>query len=166
MLCHSLFWCSTGNALFWGRLVKPGLNDIPAPFLTAKPNLFLLLEPFSFPLQEIRNPLLLRFVLFGLRADFSISSSYRLISTPNPHSPAADSLPDSNYAPVGAYVFQEVLLSTPKFPTLLYGFIFLLSLSFLKLLIFFSSLFFPYKSMGFSLLVSTFYMIVFEQISL
>lgn len=108
---------------------------MPAPFLTAKANLFLLLESSSLPLQEIQNLLLLRFVLFGLRAGFSISSSYSLIPTPAPHSP--DSLPDSNYAPVGAFVLQELLLSTPKFPTLLYGFIFLLSLSFLKLLIFF-----------------------------
>lgn len=135
---------------------------MPAPFLTAKANLFLLLESSSLPLQEIQNLLLLRFVLFGLRAGFSISSSYSLIPTPAPHSP--DSLPDSNYAPVGAFVLQELLLSTPKFPTLLYGFIFLLSLSFLKLLIFFPSLLFPHKSWGFSLLVSTFYMIVFEQI--
>lgn len=103
-----------------GRLVKPK-GHMPAPFLTAKSNLFLLLEPSSLPLQETESPLLLRFVLFGLRADFSISSRYRLISTPAPHSLyAADSLPDSNYAPLGAYVFQEVLHSTPKFPTLLY----------------------------------------------
>lgn len=109
-----------------------------APFLTAKPNLFLLLEPSSLPLQEILSPLLLRYVLFRLRAEFSISLSYRVTSTPAPHSPyAADSLPDSNYAPVGAYVLQEVLFSTPRFPALLYGFIFLLSLSFLKLLGFF-----------------------------
>lgn len=108
---------------------------MPAPFLAAKANLFLLLDSSSLPLQEIQNLLLLRFVLFGLRAGFSISSSYSLIPTPAPHS--SDSLPDSNYAPVGACVLQELLLSTPKFPTLLYGFIFLLSLSFLKLLIFF-----------------------------
>lgn len=110
-----------------GRLVKPEWSKwhVPAPFLTAKPNLFLLLEPSSLPLQEIQSLLLLRFVLFGLRADFSISSSYRVISTPAPHSLyAADSLPDSNCAPVGAYVLQEVLFSTPKFPALLYGFIF------------------------------------------
>lgn len=85
----------------------------------------------------------------GLWADFSISSSYRLISTPAPHSCMLLILFKS---PVGAYVLQEVLLSGPKSPTLLYGFIFLLSLSFLKLLIFFfSSLLFPHKSWGFSL---------------
>lgn len=117
---------------------------MPAPLLTAKPNPFLLLEPSSLPLQETQSPLLLRVVLFGLRADFSISSSYRLISTLAPHSPyAAYSLSESSYAPVGAYVLQEVLLSSPRFPTLLYikkTIYFLLSLSFLKLLIFF---FFP-----------------------
>lgn len=117
---------------------------MPAPLLTAKPNPFLLLEPSSLPLQETQSPLLLRVVLFGLRADFSISSSYRLISTLAPHSPyAADSLSESSYTPVGAYVLQEVLLSSPRFPTLLYikkTTYFLLSLSFLKLLIFF---FFP-----------------------
>lgn len=119
---------------------------MPAPFLTAKPNPFLLLEPSSLPLQETQSPLLLRVVLFGLRADFSISSSYRLISAPAPHSPyAAYSLPESVYAPVGASVLQEVLLSSPRFPTLLYRFIFLLSLSFLKLLMFF---FLPTQVLG------------------
>lgn len=127
-LCHSLFWGSTGNALFWGE-TKWFIWHMPVPFLTAKPNLFV--EPSSLPLQELENPLLLRFVLFGLRADFSISSRLS--------------------APVGAYVLQEVLLSTPKFPTLLYGFIFLLSLSFLKLLIFFFLPFSPHTSLTFGI---------------
>lgn len=118
---------------------------MPTPFLTAIPNPFLLLEPSSLPLQETRSPLLLRVVLFGLRADFSISSLYRLISTPAPPSPyTADSLPESNYAPLGAYVLQEVLLSSPKFPTLLYGFIFFIAIALSEASeLFFFSLLFP-----------------------
>lgn len=151
---------------FGGRLVKPEWFKwhVPAPFLTAKANLFLLLESSSLPLQEIQNPLHLRFVLFGLRADFSISSSYRLISTPAPHCP--DSLPDSNYAPVGAYVLQELLLLPPNSQHSFMDLFFYCHCPSWSFWFFFPSLLFPHKSWGFSLLVSTFYMIVFEQISL
>lgn len=92
----------------------------------------------------------------GLRADFSISSRNRVISTPAPHSPcAADSLPDSNYAPVGAYVLQEVLFSTPNFPALLSGFSFLLPWSFLNLQIFFFLPFSSHPDLGILTLSST-----------
>lgn len=134
--------------MWGGGRVKPEWfkGHMPAPFLTAKPNLFLLLEPSSLPLPETESPLLLRFVLFGLRADFSISCRYRLISTPAPHSPyTADSLPDSNYAllcPSRGFAFYPQIPNTPL------SIYFLLPLSFLKLLIFF--LRFPHKSWGFS----------------
>lgn len=81
------------------------------------------MEPFDLLLQrKTQSALLLSFVLsLDFPADFSIASSYVLISTTtSPHRlPYTAShmlalliaLPKSNYASIGAYVLQEVSLS-------------------------------------------------------